>query len=336
MANSFFAYNLYFSSPIHIGLESIGQEKVEETIRSDTLWGAITQAWLLLFGYDSDNFFKNPPFLVSSCFPIIQGTRFFPLPIGLLDPLMDEVSKKPPDFVPTVKDLKKIRYISEDLLIKTIQGEKITLSILTNTHTVKVYPDFRNPNSAFSACIQRPRVMLDPLSGSVRENAFFYCTDEFFLDGSGLFFLASFESEEDRVKFEAALRLLGDTGLGADRSIGRGQFSFTSSAIKFPQPSGESLFYLLSLYRPSPEEVENGVMADSKSRYSLIKRFGRAGSIYTSRFRRADTWMIGEGSILPFKPKGTIPIVLQKDAYVPHNVYRYGRALTIPVSIRGF
>lgn len=335
MAEDLTAYHLNFSGPIHSGLESIGQERIDETTRSDTLWGAIMQCWLLLFDYNSSTFFQKPPFHLTSCFPFINGSRFFPLPIGSLDNLMEEVSRKPPDFVPTIKDLKKVHYISENLILKMLTGSLLSLPDLLGNNGRNVYPPFRKDKSIFSICVQRPRVRLNQLTGTVGEDAFFSCTDEFLVKGSGLFFLATFETSKVREKFEAALRLLGDTGLGADRSIGKGHFTFDSRIFSLPPTSDHSSYYLLSLYRPSKKEVEEGIMSHPNTNYSLIRRSGRAGSSFTSRFRRADAWMLCEGSILPFKPVGTIPVVLKEDRNVPHNVYRCGRAFTLPISKRG-
>ena len=331
----FVAYYLAFSGPLHPGIESIGQERVEETIRSDTLWGAIVQSWMLLFDDSIDEIIRDMSFAVSSCFPIINGTRFFPLPVGVLDNLMEEVSQKSPDFKPSVKDLKKIKYISESLLIKIIQGNSISLKDITPDNKLLVYPCFYETHNTFVHIVQRPRIRINQLRGTVDEDAFFYCSDIFFPESSGLFFLATFENELTKQKFDAALGLLGDTGIGADRSIGRGQFRYTTSLFSVPLIQSDCSYLLLSLYQPSSEEVRNGIMSSDYSNYTLVRRWGRAGSVGASRFRRADTWMLSEGSILPFKPEGTIPKVLKRSDKVPHDVYRYGRAFALPIANKG-
>ena len=330
MGTDYCAYHLYFSSALHPGIESIGQEKIEETVRSDTLWGALVQCWLLLFGNVTSDLFNGGMFSVSSCFPIMQGTRFFPLPIGSIDHLIEKASKKPPDFKPSVKDLKKAKYVSEFLLLKLLKGDDLSFNDIVAGGEIAIYPS-SSERKRFLVTDQRPRIRMDQLSGTVDGDAFFYCSDTFFEKDSGLFFLATFESDNTRQKFEAALRLLGDTGLGADRSVGRGRFSFEVSSFSIPEPANSCRYLLLSLYRPSRKEVAQGVIKSDKSRYLLIRRSGRAASIYTSRFRRADTWMLAEGSILPFKPEGTVPKVLKKTKEIPHDVYRYGRAFTLPI-----
>ncbi len=336
MSMEFFAYHLTFSTPLHPGIESIGQEKVEDTIRSDTLWGAVVYSWLLLFDDPIDDIIERFSFKISSCFPLMKGKRFFPLPIGVLDRLMEEVSYQSSDFKPSVKDIKKIRYLSEPFLLKILAGHSITLEDICETENVDIYPSFKETDSRYVHIVQRPRIRTNQLCGGVYEDAFFYCSDLFFEKDSGLFFLASFKDNATKEKFEAALRLLGDMGIGADRSLGRGQFNHTASVFSVPKITGDCNYLLLSLYRPSKKEVENGVMSSKDSKYQLVRRWGRAGSIHTSRFRRADTWMLSEGSVLPFMPEGTIPKVLKRTSKVPHDVYRYGRAFTIPIAKKGF
>ncbi len=334
MEMNFHAYHLYFSGPLHPGIESIGQEKIEKTIRSDTLWGAIIQAWLLLFDDSPAEVIKGGYFDVSSCFPLIQNTRFFPSPVGLFDKLMEEVSKKPPRFRPSIKDLKKITHISESLLKKVAMGNEITLDDLIRDEKLTIYPLFHDSTDHFQVICQRPRIRINQLTGAVDADAFFYCSDSFFERNSGLFFLAKFRDDETKAKFDAALRLLGDTGLGADRSVGRGQFYFEESNLSLPEIESEAEYLLLSLYRPSRREVQENIMSSPASRYQLIRRWGRAASVFTSGFRRADSWMFAEGSVFSFKPEGTVPKVLRENDEVPHDVYRYGRAFTLPITKR--
>ncbi len=330
------AYHLFFDSPVHFGIESIGQEKTEITVRSDTLWGALVQKWLLLFDEEPDILCTNSGFNVSSCFPFVNGNRFYPLPIGSLDNLMNEVAHGNSDDLYDIKTLKKIRFISEALLEKIINGKQIELK---NISDKTVYPfRVKKTDEADVLCSQeqRPRLRIDQLNQGAGDEAFFYCTDQFFSKFSGLFFLANFEDEQVQRKFEAALRLLGDSGIGADRSVGRGFFRFDKKKIDLRQESSTAQEYLLlSLLRPSRSDIADGLLIHG--RYSLVRRFGRAASSATARFRRADCWMLEEGSVLPFKPVGTIPKVLktEDDKQIPHNVYRYAKGLCLPLSARG-
>jgi len=331
------AYQLSFTSPAHFGLEGIGQERVEQLVRSDTLWGALVQKWLLLYDDDPDLLCQETTFKVSSCFPFIQGQLYFPVPAGTLDKVMDDVAHMETGHLPfDLKDLKKIRYFAEPLFRKVISGGTPTLADI-NEATVYPSPVIHSESagleaSIFSLEMQRPRVALNQMLGGVREGAFFYCTDQFFDTDSGLFFLATFTASEIQTRFEAALRLLGDCGLGADRSIGRGCFSFTSTPMDFQTSSKGSSYVLLSLYHPARDEVEQGIMSSEKSAYTLVRRSGYAASHMVGRFRRADCWMLTEGARLPFAPVGQTPCVLAKSEHIPHNVYRYGKAFCLPLA----
>lgn len=331
------AYHLVFEHPAHFGLEGIGQENVEQIVRSDTLWGAIIQKWLLLFQDDPDELCRNSPFNISSGFPLINGKRFYPLPIGTLDNLinsaaMGELENTKLD----VKKIKKIAWCAEELLLKILNGRGVDVSDVTPDNVMPLPLDEKEKSNDRSSLIeQRPRVRTDQLRGGVEGDGFFYCSDQFFNDESGLFFLADFQDKTSRKKFEAALNLLGDSGLGADRSIGRGYFRFEHKEINIQPVDKPDKYLLLSLYHPKKEEVEKGVMKKGRSAYSLIRRYGQAGSHLVNRFRRADCWMLAEGSVLPFTPSGNIVCVLKAGENIPHNVYRNGRAFCLPMAERG-
>lgn len=326
------AYHLQFQDPVHFGLEGIGQESVEQAFRSDSLWGAVLQKWFLLFDDTPEELCTRTPFSISSCFPLINGIRFFPLPLGAFDAVIENAAKqKAVQGVPGVKEWRKVKYIAEPLFRKILKGKPLQPE---DVHLNQVFPmAFHEKNdlehAIFQQHEQRPRVMTDQMNGGVSESAFFYCTDQFFGNSAGLFFLARFDSDAVRKKFEGALRLLGDCGVGADRSIGRGGFHVSSEAIKFPAPETSGGWLTLSLYHPTRQEVQKGVLAGG--RYALIKRSGPGGGFHVSRFRRADCWMLEEGAILPFEARGDAPCVLKCSDFIPHNIYRNGEAFCIPL-----
>lgn len=333
-------YILSFTAPVHFGLEGIGQERIDDRVRSDTLWGAIIQTWLLLYDEEPDMFCQSPPFHVSSTFPFISGHRYYPLPLGTLDELISEVAGIESSEI-RVKDLKKIRFIEEDLFRKIVTGYRPVLDDIKQSDAVFPAPakdQLDDSEKAFHSdkaflSEQRPRLETNQTTGGDIEGAFFYCSDQHFSAENGLWFLADFTNDNARQRFEAALRLLGDTGLGADRSVGRGQFSFTGSEYKQNTHEGD-VYLLLSLCHPTKEEVDKGLLDSASSAYSLTRRSGHAASRATTSFRRGDVWMLEEGAILPFSAMGDIPLVLKKSEKIPHNVYRYGRAFCLPLLTR--
>lgn len=331
-----YEYRLSFTSPVHFGIEGIGQERIDQRVRSDTLWGAVIQQWILLYNDDPEVICLDAPFTVSSCFPLINGVPFYPLPFGVFDALITEAGQaKKPEI--SVKDLKKIRFAAEPLFQKIIRGETLRFEQLQPD---TVFPlEERRPETMWERksvydIMQRPRLRTDQLSGGGTEGAFFYCSDQYFNQDNGLFFLATFHDDETKKRFDAALQLLGDTGLGADRSIGRGLFAFETREFKVSDNLSSDCYILLSLYYPAKEEVMQGILEAPDVAYSLIRRSGHAASLAVSNFRRYDLWMMEEGSIFRTKPAGDIVCVLEKSKLVPHNVYRCGRAFSVPIQLK--
>ena len=328
-----YEYRISFTSPVHFGLEGIGQERIDHRVRSDTLWGAIIQQWLLLYNDDPERLCLDTPFAVSSCFPLINGVPFYPLPFGALDHLISEAGQAEQPEI-SVKELKKIRFAAEPLFWKIIFGETLGFEALLQDTVFPLEEKRQNTmrkSKAVYDIMQRPRLRTDQLSGGGTEGAFFYCSDQYFNQNNGLFFLATFRHDETKKRFDAALRLLGDTGLGADRSIGRGLFAFETREFKVSDNLSSDCYILLSLYHPTKEEVMQGMLEVPDIAYSLIRRSGHAASLAVSNFRRYDLWMMEEGSIFRTKPAGDIVCVLERSELVPHNVYRCGRAFCIPM-----
>lgn len=328
-----YEYRLSFTSSVHFGLEGIGQERIDHRVRSDTLWGAIVQQWLLLYNDDPEGLCLDSPFTVSSCFPLINGVPFYPLPFGALDHLITEAGQAEKPKI-SVKDLKRMRFVAEPLFQKVIRGEAFRFEQL-QPDTVFPFeekqPETMRKKKPVYNVMQRPRLCTDQLSGGAMEGTFFYCSDQYFNRNSGLFFLATFHDDETKKCFDAALRLLGDTGLGADRSIGRGLFAFEIKECEVSDNLSSNRYLLLSLYHPTSEEVMQGILEAQGTAYSLTRRSGHAASLAVSNFRRYDLWMMEEGSIFRTKPAGDVVRVLERSELVPHNVYRCGRAFCIPM-----
>ncbi len=332
-------YKLHFTSPLHLGVDGIdGQEKVEEMLRSDTIFSAIMSNWGLLFDDDVESLCGNPPFTVSSAFPFIGEQRFYPVPIGIFDEIIKENKEdkkfwKKLDFIPEtyIKMFLKNGKVSRDELmkLKSFIRDEESRDIKTG---VGMYRDSR---LAYRAGSERPRLGIDRLSSSVKEDAFFYSRDVVFNKDAGLFFLAEFSQEADQVKFDAVMRLLGDNGIGADRSIGRGQFEFSKEEIDLKTANNGKTGYLLSCYLPGREEVEEGVLENSI--YNLIFRSGYVYDYRMRNTRKQRLIMLSEGAIVSHigRNGGIVARVCNKDKMdIPHNVYRNGKAFLLEVGGR--
>lgn len=330
-------YKLIFESPLHIGIEGMGAEKIEDYIPSDTLWGAIINNYLQLFEVKNiDDFCKNSPFKLSSTFPYSEELLFFPVPIGALDFLYNIVP------VEKIKKVKKIRFLEKSIFEKIINAETIEYQQLNiaseyfDGSFLYLLNDEEKIKSHFYKVIEIPRVTVDRYNSTATEGEFFYFSQIHFDKKSGLFFMANFNDEQIEKKFDAALRLLSDEGIGADRTVGKGYFNFVKENIEIKVPDDAIHFITLSLYHPKWEEIEKGLIEEAA--YSLKNRKGFAHHSGVQGKRRRSLRMFGEGSwfksVNNKNSYGNNEIVIEKDRdFIPFNVYRYGMAF--PISFKG-
>lgn len=326
------AYRLRFTAPLHIGIEGIGAEKIDVTVHSDTLWGALANAYLALnLPFD----FEHPQFLVSSAFPYFRDYLFFPLPLGALNYAFDEVQDA------QVKDLKKIKFVEKRLFQALINGQKPSWRSM---HSYKKNNAYLLPEACAEMeetpvfeIHETPRVTLDRYSDSAIEGQMFYFAEMVFAPQAGLFFLARFPQENERKHFEAALRFLGDEGLGADRTVGKGLFDFEAAELELETPQTADMFTTLALYHPIKDEIKKGLLRNA--RYELISRKGFAFNPAVRGKRRKFVRMFTEGSVFTRvmeqgQVPGDVPTVIPAQGdFIPFNVKRYGIAFDVPMVI---
>jgi CRISPR-associated protein Csm4 len=325
-------YRLQFKAPLHIGLEGIGAEKIDLTVHSDTLWGALANAYLAL-GLPFD--FEQPQFFVSSAFPYFGEHLFFPLPMGALDYLFEEAEEH------YLKAIKKIEFVEKSLFEKLIGGQKPSWQSLYFYKRNKAYLlgkacDELNETMIFQVQ-ETPRVTLDRYTDSAVEGQIFYFAQMVFAPQAGLFFLARFNGEDEQNRFEAALRFLGDEGLGADRTVGKGLFDFDARKLELETPQTADMFTTLALYHPHKDEIKNGLLRNA--RYGLITRKGFAFNPAVRGKRRKFVRMFTEGSVFTRvtengQSPGDVPTVIPAQGdFIPFSVKRYGIAFDVPVVI---
>jgi CRISPR-associated protein Csm4 len=154
-----------------------------------------------------------------------------------------------------------------------------------------------------------------------------------FAPGCGLAIIAQIDADW-RDDILAAMRSLGDSGLGGRRSWGAGQFDLGVEPFEIREPDRPGRYCTLSLYLPSARELESGVL-NEPARYRIEERSGwTAGSSGSVRHRSIR--MLAAGSVLA-APAGRPPIGRLADVtpagYRDHEVFRAGWAL--PVGMAG-
>lgn len=321
-------YKLTFKSALHVDSRGTGEpEIVEEFIRSDTLSAALCMAWQTLHADCGDDFFANPPFQVSSAFPYIHQCFLLPAPQWRF--WKDGAGSQE-------KSQKRVQWIDSSILHQIISGqppEWQTVKLLQGG-VIAVGRASERVEEQWDGLIpwlvsERQRVAVDRL-GIQQEGGLFFFGLQCFSPGCGLYFLAEV-GPENQARFEAALALLGDTGIGADRNAGLGHFQFSRSHdfpwehLRAPQAKG---WLLLSLCNPGPGDDLDRLLATSA--YGLTTR---SGWISGTTVGKPPVKAFVEGSYFSARPAGRIVTFFAENQRrrlgLSHSPVRDLRALTI-------
>lgn len=270
-------------------------------LHSDTLWGNILYAYKLIYGENAlisllDSYMNNIfPFVVSSVFPFEFNDNkndryiyYFPKPI--LDSGIINIESS--EDMSLLKEFKSIKFIERKIFEEYLNGT------VNDKELFKRYKIYKKEEEKDSS--QRNQKMIeensfrfirnlqisynlhnsiDRISGSTLEaegRGQLYWEGEytFFKSNFGLFFLIE-GSKLNEV--EACLRLLSHIGIGGNRSIGKGSFSYQIDEFNLNIPNETNGYILLSLYHPRKEELE--LLSNDKTKffYDLTIRIGYVG-----------------------------------------------------------
>ncbi|MCX8207800.1 MAG: type III-A CRISPR-associated RAMP protein Csm4 [Methanothrix sp.] len=308
-------FDLFLMHPLssfHIGERGVGMETTSRIIHSDTLFGAICWSWRLLHGEDelSDLLSRftsgRPPFLISSAFPFIGEMYLMPRPLGAAKGIESD------------KKARRAWLVSHSVFQRIASGEDLTdYRVMAGGAVVSPEEalgaeDLLGASSPWTTA-ELPRVCLDRLT---MRSGIYHVGELRFADGCGLYMIADFADRSIKNRLEGALRLLGDEGIGGERSCGKGLFSLERRSIRVGSDGGDKAV-LLSLCRPGRDEVQ----ALSSASYDLVLRRGWAGA---SSHRKRGLRMLSEGSVVPRSVSGSIAEVVNLGN---KRVYSYGLAL---------
>ncbi len=137
----------------------------------------------------------------------------------------------------------------------------------------------------------------------------------------------------DALRFEAALEILGERGLGRRRGAGWGGFRVVGREDLEPPDLGRGARLSVSLCRPTSGEVVAGILRGS---YELLDRGGVVSTDGFPRQPRGAVRMMAEGALVPgdepSRPGDLAQVAEVTGADgVRHAIYRDGRALTIAI-----
>jgi CRISPR-associated protein Csm4 len=239
----------------------------------------------------------QPPFVLSSAFPFLrygkEKIRFYAKPLvpepsrAQLDDLAREKSKRRTDLgslqramveaVQRTKRLKKATFVSEKIFNQFILGQADAARLckrlvqrgeidddddVVQWRNVAIsYGELKHVNAidleSFSAERDIQRNEIERVALATAEGRLFF-THETFLhrERSGLWFVLQ---TEDLDFIKPLLRFLSDTGLGGERTVGKGQFEIPLDQIEslqIPLAKDPNCFVTLSRYIPKDDECD--------------------------------------------------------------------------------
>lgn len=323
-------YKLHFTAPLHIGDRRDDYGVSLRSIASDTLYAALTSCLAMMerkIPADGDL-----GFAISSLFPFFQEKKdsepvyFFPKPL-LQRSLNVDATK--------LKTIKKVAWIDSEYFSKTLKGD----DLFGNGDAVDaingIYLSCSKIDKDFVYSQVTQRVTIDR---SGKEDAMpFYMDNIFFKGESGLFFIADGDTENLNI----ALNLLAEEGLGTDRNVGNGCFTYEKDSIELQLPESANHGVSLSIFFPESKEQLVGMLDNDSIAYDFERRGGwittcpnntiRKNAIHGftpgSVFAMQINGLTHKGRIVDLKPE------LEFNAKINHPIWRCGKALFLPLNV---
>jgi len=350
------------TGPWRIGPDSGARNRVDAVYHSDTLYAAVCSAMarmgLLGEWLDATARGEAPAVAFSSCFPLVEETRFVAPPRTVWPPTS-------PALLSARVRWKAARFIPLAVVETLLAGQSLDESQWAVDGPSECLLPAATQSGAFRVGI-RWNAAVDRLSGASERHST-ACME--FRAGAGLWTVASFAGDAARAKWaepvKAAFRWLADAGFGGERSRGWGRSEtpeFTEGslpelivrqpvahAVNLPAPgegeaeaapppeaepapapakapggNGIHPHWLLSLFTPASADAVDW----ARGNYTLIERAGR---IDGSGELKKNLQMVAEGSVIyaPEAPRGGAPDVAPEG--FAHPVYRAGFAVSIPL-----
>lgn len=356
-------------SPVHFGETGIGIEEATERVRSDTLFSAWMSAYARIFGAEGveqllAQFTANPnvpPFRLSSTF-VYRCPKDSKAVIYYLPKLLGQPPGYPSsDDFSFAKAYKKIHYLPLAVWQRWYQGSGFSGQDAADLEVHAGTPENTSTKLAKAGCFAYSEAFKKYTLPKVAVDRTHHATN-FFHTGlvqfaweagssteqdawenagvqnlAGLYFLIEFPANDPALEadLQQALAVLGEEGLGGERSSGAGRFTMQAwdslpaewqAVVNFEQGNYHSLVSLL--WQPNPD-----VLLDPDTRYAIQERGGWIASPSSGRqLRRKKVQMFAEGSIFTHKPTGQLADVTP-GGFNRHAVYRSGLAVSLPVKL---
>jgi CRISPR type III-A-associated RAMP protein Csm4 len=311
-------------SPFRFGPASGARDRTDLILHSDSLFAAVSLAMRLLGRMPewlaATAGSAAPAVRIGSLFPY-AGSRLFAIPPRTLWPPQS-----------TKLRAKSVRFLPLDAILTLANGGGLAEDRwMVDAASQCLLPAERNQplTAPFRVNLRRSAAVDRLVHGNVDLHAT-ACLE--FAEDAGLWCLVTFQDEAAKNEWapavEAAFRLLGDSGIGGERSAGWGRFTCTAEAPDFPnlaaKSNGEPAWWTLSLFSPAAADRVDW----ERGSYLLIERNGRVDA--TGDLKLASR-MVEEGAVLvaASMPAGSAQDVAPEGS--SHPVYRAGFAVALPI-----
>jgi CRISPR-associated protein Csm4 len=336
-------------NPVHFGELGIGMEESSERAYSDTLFSAWVSSYARLFPNDVEQLFARfpqeerspslePPFRLSSTFIYHGETYYLPRPIK-------RPKSYPNDDLAFAKEFKKLNYLPLSVWQRWYQEDGF-ITTGTDSDRAELELKVKQPKTFgaleaaktfnYSKAFESQRIPKVSLDRTTRASNFYHVGFVKFQPDAGLYFLIHFPKTDPTLETQlaSALSLLGEDGIGGEKSSGAGRFTATwhdldeqwSNVVNFKESNFYSLISLL-WERPFATECLQG------ANYALRERSGWIVSpVSGQQARRQAVQMFTEGSVFPQPISGMLANVTPQTFKV-HPIYRSGIALSLPIKV---
>ena len=371
--------SLHFPQGLHVGTRGVNLEETGVQIPSDTIFSALVDIWGRTGG-DPDAWMKpflqrDPPFLLTSAFPFAGKVRFYPIPVDLKCFIHQYDAKE----LKSIKSIRFLSagLLRKALAGQSLQADLDALQEQTDyqenvqsaaalqggalwldKQEVNQLPDALRLNTKGGKRpvpllkhqnvwteSRTPRVTVDRIHSG---GNIFHVGRTHFAPHCGLWFGIQWRHPdalvEDTISYKEALHkslaVLGDEGIGGERSAGYGAFYPTyGEEIHLPHPQAGRVAWLLSRYLPTQAEIP--MVRAHDAAYQLVRVGGWARSLDRADQRRKQITFLTAGSLIQWDPSdsstaavvGSIedlrPTYTAGAGNLPHPVYRNGLALAV-------
>jgi len=333
-----YLYRLKFKGPVHFGASGIGLENSLTRLTSDAIFSALINAFSLVEDVNpliEELKSSNIPFILSSLFPFGPDYHTASTLYTFPQPLITPVVSDPGVLKQIGKDLRRFKYLQLKDVVSWLSGDPLSQehleSIIGRSKKIKDHLDTDIKESWYRSDL-RPRVAVDRTS---QNSSLWFCGTIHFHPEAGLYGLINIADEIWKKRLEDAFYLLGDLGIGGERTYGMGMFEFSgfeSIPKEWEDLLKKELHYsmLLSCYFPSEEELNN--FMEIFQAWDFFETRGYIVSGLTAKtLKRKRIRMVSEGSVLNRKVRGAIQDVTPDNAIrLDHRVYRSGLAFLLP------